>query len=68
VLGLALLAGVVISAAFGLDCLRAVGMDVPRMPDIFFTGLIVAAGTKPLHDFITGLQNKNTPNTNNSVS
>ena len=68
VLGLALLAGVAISAAFGLYFLKAVGMDVPRMPDIFFTGLIIAAGTKPLHDFITGLQNKSTPNTNNSVS
>jgi hypothetical protein len=68
VLGLALLAGVAISAAFGLYFLEAVGIEIPRMPDIFFTGLIIAAGTKPLHDFITGLQNKNTPNTNNSVS
>jgi hypothetical protein len=67
VLGLALLAGVVLSAAFGLYFLKAIGMEVSRGWDIFFTGLIIAAGTKPLHDFITGLQNKNTPNTNNSV-
>jgi len=66
-LGLALLAGVVLSAAFGLYFLQAIGMDVSRGLDIFFTGLIIAAGTKPLHDFITGLQNKNTPNTGNSV-
>lgn len=67
VLGLALLAGVVVSAAFGLYFLKAIGMDIPRGWDIFFTGLIIAAGTKPLHDFITGLQNKNTPDTGNSV-
>jgi small-conductance mechanosensitive channel len=66
-LGLALLAGVVLSFAFGLYFLKAIGMDIPRRWDIFFTGLIIAAGTKPLHDFITGLQNKNTPNTGNSV-
>lgn len=38
----------------------AVDIAVPRMPDIFFPGIIIAAGTKPLHDFISGLQNKNT--------
>jgi hypothetical protein len=67
VLGLATLAGVAISAGFGLYFLKAVGIDIPRMPDIFFTGLIIAAGSKPLHDFITGLQNKTTPNTNTTA-
>jgi len=65
--GLATLAGVAISAGFGLYFLKAVGIDIPRMPDIFFTGLIIAAGTKPLHDFITGLQNKTTPKTNSTA-
>jgi hypothetical protein len=58
VLGLATLLGVILSAAFGLYFLDSVGMNIPRMPDIFFTGLIIAAGTKPLHDFISGLQKK----------
>jgi hypothetical protein len=67
-LGLATLAGVAASAGFGLYFLSAVGIAVPRMPDIFFTGLIVAAGTKPLHDFISTLQNKNSPTTGTSTS
>jgi hypothetical protein len=65
--GLATLAGVGISAGFGLYFLKAVGIDISRMLDIFFTGLLIAAGTKPLHDFITGLQNKTTPNTNTTA-
>jgi hypothetical protein len=68
VMGLATLAGVALSAAFGLYFLNAVGMDVPRVWDIFFTGVIIAAGTKPLHDFITGLQNKNNPSTGTSTT
>ena len=31
--------------------------------DCFFTGLTIAGGTKPLHDFISLLQNKNAPKT-----
>jgi hypothetical protein len=68
VLGLATLAGVAASAGFGLYFLSAVGIAVPRMPDIFFTGLIIAAGTKPLHDFISTLQNKNSPTTGTATS
>jgi hypothetical protein len=67
-LGLALLAGVVASCGFGLYFLAAVGMDVPRMPDIFFTGLIIAAGTKPLHDLTTAVQNKNSPTSGTSTT
>jgi len=67
-LGLATLAGVIASAAFGLYFLEAVGMRVPRMPDIFFTGLVIGAGTKPLHDLISGLQNKNNPPTGTSTT
>lgn len=68
VLGLATLAGVAASAGFGLYFLSAVGMAIPRMPDIFFTGLIIGAGTKPLHDLITSLQNKNSPVTGTSTT
>lgn len=68
VLGLATVAGVAASCGFGLYFLAAVGMAVPRMPDIFFTGLIIGAGTKPLHDFITSLQNKNSPKTGTSTT
>jgi hypothetical protein len=68
VLGLAALAGAIASAAFGLYFLEAVGMNVPRMPDIFFTGLVIGAGTKPLHDFISGLQNKSNPGTGTSTT
>jgi hypothetical protein len=63
-LGVAVLAGVGASAGFGLYFLSAVGMsDMPREIDIFFTAITIAAGTKPLHDFTTSLQNKNSPAT-----
>jgi hypothetical protein len=68
VLGLAILAGVAASAGFGLYFLAAVGMwDVPRTADIFFTAVVIAAGTKPLHDFISSLQNQNSPTTGTGV-
>jgi hypothetical protein len=67
-LGLATLAGVAASAGFGLYFLSAVGITVPRLLDIFFTGLIIGAGTKPLHDLITSLQNKNSPVTGTTTT
>lgn len=68
VLGLATLTGVGVSGALGLYFLQAIGMNVPRVWDLFFTGLIIAAGTKPLHDFISGLQNKNGGNSGTSTT
>ena len=62
-LGVATLAGVGASCGLGLFFLRAVGMDVSHTVDAFFTGLVIAAGTKPLHDFTSLLQNKNSPTT-----
>jgi hypothetical protein len=41
----------------------SIGMQVSHTRDNFFTGLVIAAGTKPLHDFISLIQNKNTPTT-----
>lgn len=78
-LGLATLAGVAVSYAFGLYFLTAVGIGVetaqdgsvistiPRMVDALATGLVIGAGTKPLHDLITNIQNKNSPTTKTTV-
>jgi hypothetical protein len=62
-LGLATLLGVGASCGFGLYFLKATGISSPATLDLFLTGVVIAAGTKPLHDFISGLQNKNTPET-----
>lgn len=61
--GIAAVLGVAASCAFGLFFLRSVGFQVSNTIDTFTTGLLISAGTKPLHDFISGLQNKNTPTT-----
>lgn len=61
--GIAAVFGVAASCAFGLFFLHAVGFHVSNTIDTFATGIIIAAGTKPLHDLISGLQNKNTPST-----
>jgi len=78
-LGVATVAGVLASCAFGLYFLAAVGIGVettahgsvstvPRWIDVLATGLIIGAGTKPLHDLITNIQNKDTPKTGTTVS
>jgi hypothetical protein len=79
-LGVATLAGVGASLGFGLYFLSAVGIGVetlkdgtvvshvPRFVDALATGLIIGAGTKPLHDLITNIQNKNTPETGTKVN
>ena len=67
VLGIAALAGVAASCGFGLFFLRAVGMDVTPTIDTFCTGITIAAGTKPLHDFIGMIQNQTTPSTGTGV-
>jgi hypothetical protein len=47
------------SAALKLYFLRTVGIaNVPRGLEILATGLIIGAGTKPLHDLVTGIQAK----------
>ncbi|HKB51331.1 MAG TPA: hypothetical protein VKC63_07870 [Solirubrobacterales bacterium] len=61
--GIAAVLGVAASCAFGLFFLQAVGFHASNTIDTFATGIIIAAGTKPLHDLISGLQNKNTPTT-----
>jgi hypothetical protein len=78
-LGVATLAGVIASFGFGLYFLTAIGIGVdtlkdgtvvthfPRMVDALATGLIIGAGTKPLHDLISNIQNKNNPVTGSKV-
>lgn len=66
-LGVAALLGVAASCGFGLFFLTAIGMHVSHTIDSFVTGITVAAGTKPLHDFISLLQNQNTPSTGSSA-
>jgi hypothetical protein len=60
-LGVAAVLGVAASCAFGLFFLKAIGMHVSHTVDSFITGITVAAGTKPLHDFINLIQNQTTP-------
>jgi hypothetical protein len=63
VLGVAALFGVAASNGFGLFFLTAIGMHVSHTVDSFLTGITIAAGTKPLHDFISLIQNQTTPKT-----
>lgn len=67
-LGLTFVAGTILSALLGLFFLKAIGMQVSHTVDVIVTGLAIAAGTKPLHDFITLLQNRDTPKTNTTVN
>jgi hypothetical protein len=63
VLGVASVLGVAVSGFFGLFFLQAIGMQVSPTVDTILTGITIAAGTKPLHDFISSLQNKDNPTT-----
>jgi hypothetical protein len=78
-LGLATFCGVGASCAFGLYFLSAVGIGVETTNgatvstishgvDAMITGLTIGAGTKPLHDLIGNIQNKNNPKTGNEIS
>jgi hypothetical protein len=57
-LGLGSLVGVLASMTFGLYFLRAVGVDYgatndwEKALDVIVTGLVIAGGTKPLHDLV----------------
>ncbi|GEM_PF-1254819 len=69
VMGFATLAGVAVSCGCGLYFLAAVGMTAAsHTVDAIATGLTIGAGTKPLHDLITNIQNKNSPTTGTGVS
>ena len=68
VLGLSAVAGVAASCAFGLFFLTAIGMQVSNTVDTFFTGLVIAGGAKPLHDFIGLVQKPTNPTTGTGTS
>jgi hypothetical protein len=68
VLGLAAVFGVAASCGFGLFFLAAIGMHVSHTVDSFLTGITIAAGTKPLHDFISLIQNQTAPKTGTGAS
>jgi hypothetical protein len=52
---------VVVSAAMNVYLLRTVGISsAPRWMEILATGLIIGAGTKPLHDLVTLISAKAT--------
>jgi hypothetical protein len=67
-LGVAAVLGVAASAGFGLFFLQVLGIDASHTIDSLVTGIVIAAGTKPLHDFITLLQKQNAPTTGTKVS
>ena len=62
-LGINFVAGVVLAAALGLYFMTAIGMEVSRPVDIVLTALVIAGGTKKLHDFMSLVQNKSNPTT-----
>lgn len=67
-LGVAAVLGVAASCGFGLFFLQTIGIASPsNTVDALATGVLIAAGTKPLHDFISLLQNKDTPSTGTGV-
>jgi hypothetical protein len=67
-LGVAAVFGVLASCLLGLFFLKAIGMHVSHTVDAVLTGVTIAAGTKPLHDFISLLQNQTAPKTGTGTS
>jgi hypothetical protein len=67
-LGVAAVLGVLASCLLGLFFLKAIGMHVSHTVDSILTGITIAAGTKPLHDLITNLQNKSSPTTKTTTA
>jgi hypothetical protein len=68
-LGVTSVFGVLISCGFGLLLLETIGIHAgSNTVDTFITGLLIGAGTKPLHDFISALQNQSSPKTGTAVT
>ncbi len=56
---LASISGLAISGNFGFLLLQSISSQhVNQCLDLIVTGLVIGAGTKPLHDLITGIQSK----------
>lgn len=67
-LGVAAVLGVAASAAFGLSSWASSASTRATRIDTLVTGILIASGTKPLHDFITLLQKPNTPPTGTKLA
>jgi len=67
-LGAATVLGVVASAAFGLYFLSVLGIHASHTVDTIATGLLIGAGTKPLHDFISLIQKPKNPTTGTTAT
>jgi hypothetical protein len=68
-LGVTAILGVGVSCGFGLFLLDTIGINAgSNTVDSLVTGLLIGAGTKPLHDFISVLQNKNSPTTGTAAT
>lgn len=67
-LGVTCVLGVLVSCGFGLFLLETIGIHSgSNTLDTFVTGLLIGAGTKPLHDLISTLQNQSSPTTGTEV-
>jgi hypothetical protein len=62
-LGMGAVLGVGASCGFGLYFLEATGIHTTHTVDAMATGITLAAGAKPLHDFVGLLQKQTTPST-----
>jgi len=67
-LGVAAVVGVIASAGLGLFLMQLLGLHVSNTVDSILTGLVIAGGTKPLHDFITLIQKPTNPTTGTKVA
>jgi hypothetical protein len=68
-LGVTSVLGVLVSCGFGLLLLETIGIQAgSNTLDMLVTGLLIGAGTKPLHDFISTLQNQSSPTTGTTAT
>ena len=60
-LGVSFLFAVLLAGLLGLYFMTAIGMKVSHTVDTVLTGLVIAGGTKKLHDLMSLIQNKSNP-------
>jgi hypothetical protein len=60
-LGVSFLFAVLLAGLLGLYFMTAIGMKVSPTVDTILTGLVIAGGTKKLHDFMSLIQNRSNP-------
>jgi hypothetical protein len=67
-LGITFLMGVGASCGFGLQFLQAIGMTSSRTVDCLVSAMVIAGGTKGVHDFLSLIQNASNPKTGSTAS